>query len=266
VHDVIAEFPDLPIEYIRHWPPSAAAQRNAGLACVSERASLIGFADDDDVFEPDAFERMLAFWDTAPAGLAGASFNLGNYARPHPRSRATSWILDLLGLYSRHPGAVAPSGWQNVFGQIERSMQAQWLPSTAVIWRADLLRQYRFDEFFDGYSYLEDLDLSYGIGRHHALAVVADAHFQHCSSPAGRSSARTFGRIEVRNRMYFVRKHGLSVPRCCLALALRFLVTATYAALSLDAAHAARAIGNLQGIPDCFRVSSPGRAVPEPRT
>lgn len=27
---VVAEFPELTTRYLRHWPPSAAAQRNAG--------------------------------------------------------------------------------------------------------------------------------------------------------------------------------------------------------------------------------------------
>jgi hypothetical protein len=48
--------------------------------------------------------------------------------------------------------------------------------------------------------------------------------------------------------LYFVRKHGMSVPLCLLALAIRFLMTLSSAVLRFDAGLFARAAGNLEGL------------------
>ncbi len=78
-----------------------------------------------------------------------------------------------------------------------------------------MVEEVGFDEFFDGFSYLEDLDFSYTVGRRYRLAVVAGAGYAH--HPPGRGDTFDFlhfGRIEIRNRIFFVRKHGLSVSKC----------------------------------------------------
>ena len=63
---VVARFPELIIRYLKYWPPSASAQRNAGILACNPASTLIGFADDDTTFEPNAFARMLHFWNAAP--------------------------------------------------------------------------------------------------------------------------------------------------------------------------------------------------------
>ncbi len=47
---------------------------------------------------------------------------------------------------------------------------------------------------------------------------------------------RQFGRVEVRNRLYFVRKHGLSIGRCYTGLAIRMasLLLSSFFSLSLS--------------------------------
>ena len=133
-----------------------------------------------------------------------------------------------------------------MMAEVERTQFVAWLPSTAVLWRAEVLRQRGFDEFFDGYSYLEDLDFSYSIGQQGRLAVVADAGYYHFPSPAGRVSQRQFGRVEVRNRLHFVRKAGLSVPRCYMGIGVRIAMSVASAAIRFDSAMLARAVGNLE--------------------
>lgn len=235
-------------DYVPHRPPSASAQRNAGLARVPGDFDLIGFCDDDTTFEPDAFERMLAYWDQAGPSLGGAAFNIRNYTMPRGRGIKTSRLAGALGLYSRRTGGVAPSGWQAVFGTVPESTDVDWLPSTAVVWSAEVLRAVRFDEFFDGYSYLEDLDLSYAVSRSYRLAVVADAGYSHFPSQHGRTSARDFGRVEVRNRLYFVRKHGLSVWRCYAGLVVRLVLTLSGAIRGRDLRLLDCAAGNIAAL------------------
>ncbi|MFZ0393023.1 MAG: glycosyltransferase [Terracidiphilus sp.] len=248
VDSMVREFPELPIRYLRHWPPSAAAQRNAGIRAGDSSATLIGFADDDTTFEPGAMGAMLHFWEAADAGVLGAAFNMLNCRMPPGQLLKHSRLSHALGLYSAKAGGVARSGWQSVTGRVETTRFVEWLPSGAVVWRRSALESTAFDEYFDTYSYLEDLDLSYSIGQHGRLAIVAEAGYRHFPSHGGRVSNRRFGRLEVRNRLYFVRKHGLSVPLCLLALAVRFLMTLSSSVFGLDAGLFARAAGNLEGL------------------
>jgi GT2 family glycosyltransferase len=245
---VVTVCPGLRTRYIRHWPPSAAAQRNAGIRACDPSATLIGFADDDTTFEPDSFAAMLRFWDSVDEDVLGASFNILNYRFSIGQSLKRSRISAGLGLYPARLGGVAPSGWQSVIGNVPQTQFVEWLPSGAVVWRRDALDEHTFDEFFDTYSYMEDLDLSYSIGRKGRLAVVVGAGYSHFPSSGGRVSSRQFGRLEVRNRLYFVRKHRLSVPRCFLGIGIRFAMTLVAALPSFDRGLAARAIGNVEGL------------------
>lgn len=233
------------VTYRRHWPPSAAAQRNAGLAALEPQVTLVGFMDDDIVVAPDGLEELISFWDRQDVDLGGAALNEMNGEDRTLAGLKSSRAVSALGLYSGKPGHVAPSGWQSVVDKVDRDQRVEWLHSGASVWRKDVLDEFRFDPFFDGYSYLEDLDFSYTVSRHYSLAVVADARFWHYPSPSGRVSRFNFGFVEVRNRLYFVRKHGLSTWRCYLGLLLRFGMTLGRTVGRLDKAAATRAGGNL---------------------
>lgn len=246
VEAVAREFPALAVRYIRHLPPSASAQRNAGIQAVGGDIDLVAFLDDDAVLDPGAMEAMMRFWETAPAEVGGASFNWMN---PDRRSKLgtwlkSTWLCEALGLYCRRPGAVMPSGWQTLATAVPETMHVEWLSSCASVWRKSILQEHRFDEFFDGYSYLEDLDFSYSVGRRYKLAIVADAGFRHYPSPHGRTGGHRFGRLEVRNRLYFVRKHGLSKARCYLAVFMRTLLTLAMVVGSRPRYALSRAAGN----------------------
>lgn len=249
------------IEYLRHHPPSAAAQRNAGIARLAGRYPLVGLFDDDIWLAPDAVERMLAFWASeASRGVAGAAFNQQGFESIGEQgSLKRSRLADALGLYRHTPGRVAPSGWHSLIGTVSRDTAADWIPTTAAIWRAETLRHWRFDEFFHGYSYLEDLDFSYSVSRQARLMVVAQAPYEHLPAPGGRLDARRFGRIESRNRLYFVRKHGLSLAACLAGLGIRMGMSLGESLGHLDRSLSLRALGNLEGIGEGLRapVSSP---------
>jgi GT2 family glycosyltransferase len=248
VDRVVGEFQSLPIRYRKHWPPSAAAQRNAGVNACSSLSTLIGFVDDDTTFECDSIKNMLRFWEFAPDELLGAAFNIRNF--PHRKSAGLkhSEMAEMLGLYSGKAGCVSKSGWQTVFGEMKEDEYVEWLPTTAVVFRRSVLDQDLFDEAFDTYSYLEDLDLSYTVSRRGKLIVVANAGFFHFPSPSGRITPRQFGRCEVRNRLHFVRKHKLSLFRCYVALAIRLGMSVSGCIIQRNASELRRAVGNIEAI------------------
>lgn len=63
VSHVVAEFRELPLDYVRVYPPSLARQRNAGMARLAGDITLAGYLDDDIVLERDAVEAMMRFWE-----------------------------------------------------------------------------------------------------------------------------------------------------------------------------------------------------------
>ena len=249
VERIVQSIGGLAAEYVR-WTgkPSAAAQRNAGLTKVREDIGLVCFFDDDQILHPDGIEKMLAFWGTAGAEVGGASFNMGNHEDKRCGRLKKSRLTDALGLYCREPGRVARSGWQSLYGKVTQNTEVEWVGSGASVWRRDVLAQFRFDPFFDGYSYLEDLDFSYGVSRTCKLVVVADAMFEHYHSRAGKNSRYSFGELEVRNRLYFVNKHDLSLPRCYAGLALRVLMNLALIAKRRELGLLSNLAGNLVGV------------------
>ncbi len=248
VRIVTKEFSSLNIKYIHHARPSASQQRNIGIRSVDSDAELIGFLDDDAVLEHHALENMLKFWQTAPDNLGGCSFNLMNHTPTGQSLLKNSALARLLGLYNSKNGTVMPSGWHTITGTCTDTTFVDWLPSGACVWRKDIFENFCFDEFFDGYSYLEDLDFSYSISRSYKLAILADAGFYHYHSTSGRISSYQFGKIEVKNRLYIVRKHGLSELRCYFGIMIRLTMTLATAAKTKKIDNLQRFFGNCTGI------------------
>jgi len=160
----------------------------------------------------------------------------------------SSGLSKKLGLYSGEKGLVMPSGWATMIGEVEENIFVQWLPTLASVWRKEILGKYSFEEKFTEYSYLEDLDFSYGVSRMYRLAVLAKAGVFHYHSPAGRIGSYKFGKIEVANRLFLVKKHGLSFGSCYLAIFIRLFMTVGAAVKGMDKNLLLRALGNIKAL------------------
>jgi GT2 family glycosyltransferase len=244
----VRDFRELEILVIA-LPGSATSKRNAGFEAARPGMTLIDFMDDDIVLEPHAIEAGLRFWESAPKDLGGMCLNVLNDS-PRPMSwlkgRKTAFRL---GLYATEKGAVLRSGFHVPFGHVSKTIYVDWLPTYCVVYAKEALGKHPFDEFFKGYSYLEDLDLSYRIGRKYRLAVVAEACFYHYPSGIGRPDSYLFGRKEVVNRLYFVGKHReFSRGLCWFSLFVRMLLSIFDGFKQLKASPFKRAAGNLAGV------------------
>jgi len=249
VEAVCRDIRAFPVRYVRGVPPSAARQRNLGLAAAHPESSLIGFFDDDAVLDRPALGEMTRFWRDADGTVGGAAFVLENHPAPAWPSLKLTAFAEGAGLYSRRPGAVAASGFQTMIGRPQSTVFTEWLPSGASVWRREVFARFRFDEWFEGYSYLEDLDFSYRVGKAYRLAVVAGAGYRHYPAASGRGSGYAFGVREVLNRVHFVRKHPeLSLRSCRLALAVRLVMTLGLAVREGNPAQLGRAWGNAVGL------------------
>jgi glycosyltransferase involved in cell wall biosynthesis len=258
VGDLLSEFTTLRARFIHQPGASAAENRNAGAAAADPTTDLLAFLDDDIVLEPEAFTAMMRFWESGPADLGGASFNWVNHpAMPVPRLKRTA-LARTLGLYRDQKGAVARSGFQTTYGYVKADVLGSWLPSGAVVYRKRVFMEYGFDNWFEGYSYLEDLDLSYRISRRYKLAMVSEARINHYPSGIGRLDNYLFGKKEILNRLRFVRKHAeLSVGLCYLALVLRTFLNLGSILGERDWHRVERVAGNLVGFVISLRPQSP---------
>lgn len=252
VCSITTDFQALNIKYIHHPEPSAAAQRNVGVKAVDLDTELVGFLDDDVLLEKRALEAMLVFWKTASEDLGGCAFNLMNPVPTGGANLKGTALVKWLGLYSRQKGVVMPSGWQTLTGTVSETIFVEWLPSTAAVWRRDIFSKFSFDIFFDGYSYLEDLDFSYSVTKKYKLAVLADAGFYHYPSLSGKGGGYQFGKTEVRNRLYFVSKHKLSLLKCYFGILIRIFMSLADAIKNKENFHFERAIGNCTGFAQSF--------------
>jgi GT2 family glycosyltransferase len=239
---------DLSLRYTRCRPPSAARQRNRGIALIPPEVDLVGFLDDDAVLAPGAMSTMMGFWETASADIGGAQFNMINHPPIFAAGLKRLPFVAALGLYSGNPGDVLPSGFQVMVGPVAETVYVRWLGSGASIWRRPVFAAESFDEWFEGYSYLEDLDFSFRVGKRYRLAVVGGADYEHLPAGEGRGGGFRFGRREAVNRLYFVTKNPeLSRLRCILTLSLRLAISLAMAGRERKAYYLARAAGTLIG-------------------
>lgn len=246
VEDIVASFRDLLVEYVRCVPPSLARQRNAGMAKLAPDISVAGYLDDDVVLEPDAIERMLAFWETADNEIGGAAFNIAN--NPAPGAIA---LKQLFGIDSREPGRVLASGFPSSIPPQAKRIETDWLFGGATLWRRHVIDEFTYDEWFIGTGFMEDVEYSFNVRSRYRLVLVAEARLAHYSRPVRPDRQFLLGWWQVVNRMYFVSKYrqrGMSVA-CAWWATVGLIVLNTLAAVSRgNLQHWNRARGNVAGL------------------
>lgn len=206
-----AEFAELQIDYVRLLPPSLSAQRNAGMAILRPEITHAGYLDDDVVLEFDAVCEMASFWGAAGLEVGGAAFNVvnGSLSSEPVRRRGLGWA-------GGGSGRVAPSGFVHELGEVRENLETDWLCGGATVWRREVIEKYSYDNWFQGTGFMEDVDFSFGVHERYRLFVVAAARLAHFTQPVRADRQWLFGKWQVVNRMYIVRKYrhrGLSLRK-----------------------------------------------------
>ena len=212
--DVIGSYSDLGIDYLNVIPPSLTKQRNAGIRAIRDDISIAAFFDDDITLEKDSLTNMMKFWENASPDTAGACFN--NMSEPFKKPGLGERIFLV---NSCTPGRITRSGFQSIPCAVDNTMQVDWLIGCAMVYRKSIFREFIFDEWFYGYARYEDVDFSYRVGRKYKMFVVSDAKIKHFVKLEKIESSFALARMEVINRMYFVKKnHDLSPVLCCWSM------------------------------------------------
>lgn len=191
-----------PIKYILE-KSSITEARNRGVEELERDIDIIGFLDDDLVFEPGSLDAMLDFWSKADDRVGGAGFNITNHS-VRRKGNVLKWpfFLD-----SKAPGQMLRSGYNTPYCPVAKTQKVSWLYGGATLWRRKVLETYRFDEWYEGYGLMEDIDFSYNVSKKFDLYVVAESEVLHLHAPGDRVPDMTFGQMQIINRYNFVRKH-----------------------------------------------------------
>lgn len=241
--NILDGFACLNIEYVRHVPPSLTVQRNVGIRMLKRDVSLAAFLDDDITLEKNSLKNMAMFWKSASDDIGGACFN--NMSEPF---KEPGFLERVFLVNARIPGKILPSGFQSIPCAVKETMRVDWLIGCAMVFRKKIFEEFMFDEAFSGYARYEDVDFSYSVGKKYKMFVVADAKIRHFVKLENVGYSSALGKMEVVNRVYFVKKNpDLSVPLCYWALFGIFLNNIIKGLLGFDSRYKLRARGNLAG-------------------
>ena len=247
IEEVLGHFPELKIDYVRVYPPGLTKQKNAGVARVNPHISLIGFVDDDIVFEDGSFESMMSFWEGAGQELGGASFNITTSDPPDTGLR--SLFKSAFFIANKGYGNVHRSGFNTSIWNTQTNKTVRWLGGGYTVWRKEVFNKLKFDEWFPGSGLWEDVLFSFNVGKRYDLAVVADARAAHIDSPISRKGQIQMGKTQIVNWVHFVRSNReLSLPMCLWACVGRIVVNLSKGVASLDLNPILRAVGNSLGL------------------
>lgn len=192
---------NIPVLLERVEQASLPYQRNVGssMALASFEPDAICFLDDDVRPRLDYLSRLanLLLHDTVNAvgGVSGTS----GWTRASSRASHRAFNRLFL-LYGPADGRVLRSGYNMPADSRREGIHTvQWLFGCSM-WRADVLRRYRFNESLVGSGLFEDVEFSVRVARHHTLLVDSSARLEHLLEMDQRPSLGLHYERLVRNR------------------------------------------------------------------
>ncbi len=249
----IKQFSSLPISYVRVFPPSLPKQRNEGIKALDKDITLVGYLDDDIVMEKDAVEAMLRFWERCSDDIGGSSFNITNNL-PLRLSLFSKLFFRLFCLSNGRKGAILRSGFSTPVAPVLEDIYTDWLSGGATVWRRQILEEFKYDEWYKGWAYTEDLDFSFTVSKRYKLVVLHSARVQHFPPPYNLKRLRSFGKTTIKQRHHFVKKHPqLSIPLFYWATLGRILNNVLYGIVKRRMEPILTALGYIAGVFDILR-------------
>lgn len=194
------------IVYLYQEEKSLVKARNRGLAAAS--GNLISYLDDDVVLFEDYFQKLLPYFEK-DLRLGGIS---GNVVIRQPL-KGLKWaarkLLMRIFLINSFDGKMTPSGFGYPIYErdILKAQPVEMLPGCDMTFRKKAVGEERFDEWFSGYGYREDVDFSYRVSLRAPMLIVPDARLYHNHSPGNRLDLETLKRMQMRNYYYVFKKY-----------------------------------------------------------
>jgi len=269
----LSRFVKMPFElmYVRS-PKGLTRQRNVGVDISTKQ--FLFFLDDDAMPLEGYFSelRRVLVNDAEESICAAGACIVNEIAKPIPRRwrirRAIRLIPRTAPLVYNDAGTSTPGGLIQPFHGIR---DVDIFAGGACAIRRKVFESMRFSEFFYGYSWGEDLEMSLRIRSKWRVVCCGDARVVHygVQCPAGRPAAFAKGRMEVRNRYFIWRRYSrratlLNKVRFHLDLLFLFLMDLLwFVAHPLNRQHLTHACGLAAGAVSCV-ISPPEWDEPAP--
>lgn len=186
----------------------AATQRNQGVRASSR--SVVGFMDDDILFEPLCFARLWSALQSDPhLGGVNAMITNQRYQRPGRISRFVFRLMAGRAERSYAGRVLGPA--VNLLPEdsddLPEIVPVEWLNTTCTLYRRESLPDPPFPAHFTGYSLMEDLTLSLTVGKRWKLANARTARIYHDSQPGThKSDSAGLAEMHLLNRYYVMKR------------------------------------------------------------
>jgi glycosyltransferase involved in cell wall biosynthesis len=190
--------------YLKQVTPSLVMARNRGLE--SSTGDIICFVDDDVILYDDYFEKISFYFNDPKIG--GVS---GNVVVPD-ELKGFKWqlrkFLMNIFLLSHYDGRMTLStfGYPIYEREVTKTVRVEMFCGYSMNFRRELAMKHKSDEWFSGYSFREDVDLTYRISREAKLVMAPDAKFIHDVSTINRLNPYNLKKMQFKNYFYLFRK------------------------------------------------------------
>ena len=241
------EFKKYNIKYF-HTKACTSYQRNFGLTKIKDN-DFVMFMDDDVIIMENTFQKMNECINkySEDNNIGGFGFNqIEDVKYSFFDKLKKNRLIQYLDIYPSTPGKISKSGWHSKILNLEENIFADWVFTTICIYKKKDIENFKFDESFGDYSYLEDLDFSLNLMKENKkIFISSEAKFLHPEN-IDRSSFR-FGVVEIVNRYKIIKKHKLSKKLFFIGSLLRFCMSLVKS-LSFNKKYFFRCIGNIYSL------------------
>jgi glycosyltransferase involved in cell wall biosynthesis len=180
------------LTYVRS-APGLTHQRNVG--AERARGDIVCYLDDDVLLDPRYFEEVLRkFEDPAVYGVSGLDLEAGLggiWGRIFRR------LLMLPRMDGK--GTMLPSGFPSWCIFPNREIPVEILRGHNMSYRRKVFEDLRFNEDFEGYGLMEDVEFSYRVSRRYRMVMIPSAKLRHRKSPTARERSEAIFRMRTVN-------------------------------------------------------------------
>ena len=196
-------------------------QRNTG--AERSRGDIVCYLDDDVILDPHYLEEVSRkFEDPEVFGVSGLDLeaSLGGIM-----GRVFRRIFMLPRMDGE--GTMLPSGFPSWKTFPDKETSVGILRGHNMSYRREVFDDLRFNEDFEGYGLMEDVEFSHRVGRRHRMAMIPSAKLRHKKSPTAREDNRALFRMRTVNHWRIRRgcpDQGLGSELCYLWANLGVLI------------------------------------------
>ncbi|NJD51864.1 MAG: glycosyltransferase family 2 protein [Candidatus Methanoperedens sp.] len=203
-------------DFIKHYTIRVGLTRARNAGIEKSRGEIIIFVDDDVILDKDYLYEILKIFDSYEnVGLVtGDIIQADMLTRTFPKLIRYSFIKDIRNVFfflfflSRFGnGYFLPSGFPRYIVGHNKIKRIECVQGANMAFRKNALDEFHFDEYFKGYSFMEDCDISYRISRKFKVIFTPFAKLIHKASPVSRDSDSDRAKMLVENHFYLFKKN-----------------------------------------------------------